>query len=268
MYVSLTCAVMGLASSDAERMSSPGHTVHDMARDKMYLDIRQTFSIWFFPMYNAHVRLVTVLDLVATDDADYHEPLDKLIEAVSSEKQDGGTSSTTVHLGTTYVPSSGRASRRWKISKQEDLYQVNQFFRFTGPTPLSWLWFLFQLGASAVCVFLALFVRLSPWSMQKEPAKGGVEAVIELRHEDEGEKVEHTEHTEHKEHKEHMEYVEHTELGDSSMGRAGSISEESSLGGDGSGSGAPTNGHRRLSANSKASPSQLPKKSRKNGKKR
>ncbi|KAF3767593.1 hypothetical protein M406DRAFT_29134, partial [Cryphonectria parasitica EP155] len=111
--------------------------LHDEARDKIYLDIRQTFSVWFIPMYHAHVRLVTILDLVrdetptrssrGNDDNDYEKEKD--------------------------TPS---GPRQWKIAKQEDLYQVNEFLRFAGPTPLPFLWLLFQLGAAAVCVLMAL----------------------------------------------------------------------------------------------------------------
>lgn len=139
----------------------------------MYVDIRQTFSLWFLPMYHAHVRLVTVLDLVASDDADFHDPLDRIIQQ-DKEGDDKSTSQLQQHSH------NGDEPRRYKIRRQEDLYQVNDYLKFLGgPGPLPFLWFLFQLQATALCVFMSMFVRLSPWAFQPEPAKGGVEATIE-----------------------------------------------------------------------------------------
>lgn len=158
--------------------------VHDKIRDKMYLDIRQTFSVWFLPMYHAHVRLVTVLDLVASDDADFHDPLDRII------KQDEDSEKSTAQILFDSMSEQGHhrrhsragnnGPRRYKIQRQEDLYQVNDFLKFVGgPGPLPFLWFLFQLQATVICVLMSLFVRISPWAFQPDPAKGGVEAIIE-----------------------------------------------------------------------------------------
>ncbi|ROW16562.1 hypothetical protein VPNG_01652 [Cytospora leucostoma] len=127
----------------------------DRARDKIYLDIRQTFSIWFLPFYHANVRLVTILDLVAHEEKALQQPP---------------------------LPPSGNHYRLWRISRQEDLYQVGEFLKFVGP--YWWcvwrtLWLPFQVLAAAVSVFLSLFVALSPWAFQKEPAAGGVEATVE-----------------------------------------------------------------------------------------
>lgn len=153
-----------------------GCVVHDKIRDKMYVDIRQTFSLWFIPMYHAHVRLVTVLDLVASDDADFHDPLDRIIK----QEREGGEKSTAQLLHHHQHHHNGDRPRRYRIQRQEDLYQVNDFLKFLGgPGPLPFLWFLFQLQATAICVLMSLFVRLSPWAFQPEPARGGVEAIIE-----------------------------------------------------------------------------------------
>lgn len=161
--------------------------VHDKIRDKMYVDIRQTFSLWFIPMYHAHVRLVTVLDLVANDDADFHDPLDRIIK----QEKEGGEKPTAQllyhaslanenHHHNHHNNNKGHGPRRYKIHRQEDLYQVNEFLKFVGgPGPLPFLWFLFQMQATALCIFMSLFVRLSPWRFQPEPARGGVEAIIE-----------------------------------------------------------------------------------------
>lgn len=198
----------------------------------MYLDIRQIFSIWFVPMYHAHVRLVTVLDLVANDDPNYHDPLDRLIKQEEASEAD----EKAEHLP---HASQDQDHRTWKIHTQEDLYQVNEFLKFTGLGFLSFLWFLFQLSATAICVFMSLFLPLSPWAFQKEPARGGVEATIER-----------------------IEAYHDDESKSGGKARAGSTSGEDSYGGGGGS--AATNGNRRGSANSKAS-SSTPKKPWKNG---
>lgn len=169
----------------------------DRARDKIFLDIRQTFSIWFIPWYHARVRLVTVLDLVACDPSrhDGGEPLaikqggggddndnkdsnnnnggDKDKDDDNDYEDEEGENSTSLAAGPHRRP-------LWRIARQEDLYQVNEFLKFVGP--YWWclwrvLWVPFQLGATAACVFLSLFVALSPWARQDEPAAGGVEAI-------------------------------------------------------------------------------------------
>lgn len=186
------------------RLTATHYIVHDQARDKIYLDMRQTFSIWFIPLYHAHVRLVTVLDLVASDGHDYHDPLNRIL----SYEGEGGTNGNSGHHhhngaqginhhdqrhnnnGSHHHQHNGSRNgtnghhhhgpRTWKISKQEDLYQVNDFLRFMGgPGPLPFLWYFFQLSATAVCIFMSLFLSVSPWALQKEPARGGVEATIE-----------------------------------------------------------------------------------------
>lgn len=203
--------------------------------------MRQIFSIWFWPMYHAHVRLITVLDLVANDDPDYHDPLDRILKLEDAEGE-SGEKTTTAGVGAATHHHAG-TKRTWKISKQEDLYQVNEFLKFTGIPFLPFLWFLFQLGASAVCVFMSLFLRLSPWALfQKEPARGGVEATIE--------RVE--------------SYHDDNDDGETKVDDGGgSTSGEGSRGGGGN---ASTNGsNRRGSTSSKASPSSTPKKSWKNG---
>ncbi|KAK7748560.1 hypothetical protein SLS53_000580 [Cytospora paraplurivora] len=162
----------------------------DRARQKIYLDIRQTFSIWFLPFYHANVRLVTILDLVAVDPArhDNGEPLAIRQEGESSthddeddDDEEGQHEEKALQpspSGTSYPPH----YRLWRISRQEDLYQVNEFLKFVGP--YWWcvwrtVWFPFQILAAAVSVFLSLFVALSPWAFQKDPAPGGVEATVE-----------------------------------------------------------------------------------------
>lgn len=164
----------------------------DRARDKIYLDIRQTFSIWFIPFYHADVRLVTILDLVAVDPArhDNGEPLaiTRGQEGESSthgdeddEGDEGDDKDEEGRRGEKALPHPPHY-RLWRISRQEDLYQVNELLKFVGPYWwCAWraLWLPFQVLAAAVSVFLSLFVALSPWASQKDPAAGGVEATVE-----------------------------------------------------------------------------------------
>lgn len=222
--------------------------VHDTARDKLYLDIRQIFSIWFVPMYSAHVRLVTVLDLVSNEDPDYHDPLDRILKQQQEDASDADEKSSTLHqqhqtsASTTVIEH--HDSRTWKIHKQEDLYQVNEFLKFTGTSLLAYAWILFQIGASIICVFMALFVRLSPWAFQREPARGGAEATIRQIDDDDDD-----------------DNAAQHETGDDDGGsKAGgkSVAEEDSH---------STNGNRRGSANSKASPSTQKKPWKNGGKK-
>ncbi|KAI3397756.1 hypothetical protein diail_10409 [Diaporthe ilicicola] len=216
--------------------------LHDKERDKMYLDMRQIFSIWFAPAYHARVRLVTVLDLVPCDLGAHRNGEPRVITGGGDEKK--ASSSATA---------AGRRHQQvWRISRQEDLYQVNEFLKFTGP--YWWcvwrpFWFAFQLFATAISVFLGLFVALSPWAFQRGPAPGGVESRVEQ--------------------------VETYHDGDESSGkpdkpdgkassRGGSASGEDS----GGGAAGSTNGNgNRQAANSKAPPSTPPRKSLKGGKK-
>lgn len=156
-------------------------TVLDKARDKLFLDMRQVFTMWFIPFaFPARVRLVTVLDLVASDDPDYHDPLDRIVNSPEHEEktENAGDEKTAGVSHQQHHQGDEKSSRVWRISRQEDLYQVNEFLRFLQFPPLPYLWWFFQLCATIVCFFLALFVRLSPWAFQKDPARGGVEATI------------------------------------------------------------------------------------------
>ncbi|ROW09595.1 hypothetical protein VMCG_02552 [Cytospora schulzeri] len=176
----------------------------DRARDKIFLDIRQNFSIWFIPWYHARVRLVTVLDLVACDPSRHDDGEPRAIKQDGEEDDDdddddedddnddneeeqeksSALPGSYPGVNNNHHPARSHHHRRpahalWRIARQEDLYQVNEYLKFVGP--FWWclwrvLWFPFQLGATAVCVLLSLFVALSPWAFQKDPAAGGVEA--------------------------------------------------------------------------------------------
>lgn len=219
----------------------------------MYLDMRQIFSIWFAPGYHARVRLVTVLDLVPCDLGAHRNGEPQVIRA-RREDTDGGEKGPQQQGSTA---TGGRAGQQvWRISRQEDLYQVNEFLKFTGP--YWWcvwrpFWFAFQLLATAISVFLSLFVPLSPWAFQQNPAPGGVEATveqIETYHDDKDDEV--------KPDKPDRKAA-------SNSGPASG--EDSSSGGSGSGAAGRTNGNSQAANSSKAPPSTPPRKSWKGGKK-
>lgn len=223
--------------------------VHDKERDKMYLDMRQIFSIWFAPGYHARVRLVTVLDLVPCDLGAHRngEP-----QVIKRRGEEGAASDGGEKAGST----AGRRSSQqvWRISRQEDLYQVNEFLKFTGPYWFCvWrpFWFVFQLAATAISVFLSLFVALSPWAFQQNPAPGGVEATVEqveMYHDKDDEEA------------------KPDKTDGKTASNSGPASGEESSGGGGSGSAGRTNGNSQ-GANSSKAPSTPPRKSWKGGRK-
>lgn len=217
----------------------------------MYLDMRQIFSIWFAPGYHARVRLVTVLDLVPCDLGAHRNGEPQVIRA-RREDTDGGEKAS----GSTATGGRAGGQQVWRISRQEDLYQVGEFLKFTGP--YWWcvwrpLWFLFQLAATAVSVFLSLFVALSPWAFQQNPAPGGVEATVE--------QIE----TYHDDRDDEVKPDKPDKKASSNSGPASG--EDSSSGGGGSGSAAGRTNGNSQAANSKAPPSTPPRKSWKGGKK-
>ncbi|KAG6366490.1 hypothetical protein INS49_000667 [Diaporthe citri] len=232
------------------RMLSPKIVIDIDTAYKMYLDMRQVFSIWFAPGYHARVRLVTVLDLVPCDLGAHRNGEPQVI--ARREDTDGGEKAPQ-QPGSTAT--GGRSQQVWRISRQEDLYQVNEFLKFTGP--YWWcvwrpLWFLFQLFATAISVFLSLFVALSPWAFQQNPAPGGVESTVqqvETYHDDKDDEV--------KPDKPDGKTASHS---------APASGEDSSSGSGGSGAAGRTNGNSQA-ANSKAHPSTPPRKSWKGGKK-
>lgn len=226
--------------------------VHDKERDKMYLDMRQIFSIWFAPAYHARVRLVTVLDLVPCDLGAHRNGEPQVITRRGEAAADGGEKAAHHQTGSTAT--GGRSQQVWRISRQEDLYQVNEFLKFTGP--YWWcvwrpLWFAFQLFATAISVFLSLFVALSPWAFQQNPAPGGVEAKVEqveTYHDDKDD-----------------EEVKPGKSDGKAASNSGASGEDSG-GGGGGGAAGRTNGNSQA-ANSSKAPSTPPRKSWKGGKK-
>ncbi|KAI5461759.1 hypothetical protein BGZ63DRAFT_472735 [Mariannaea sp. PMI_226] len=133
----------------------------DQSSNLLYVTIRQTFSVWFIPFYNARVRLVTVLQLV---------------QQAPSQREDMQTKGTGGKPAKIFGPATDihdSSEQRYYISSQEDLYPITDCLQFVLPGlgPLLWFWwqifstFLCSLG-SLLC--LPLFILLNRPDVSKE----------------------------------------------------------------------------------------------------
>ena len=118
----------------------------------MYVGLRQKFSIWFVPYFGAaDVRLVSVLHL----------------EKRTALPIGGEGRRTIAALTNGYDDNEGKPSRSkplYYIKSQNDLYQVNEFFKFFDRARvLGLLLLLWQLGATLGCVVLALLCWPVSW---------------------------------------------------------------------------------------------------------
>lgn len=120
----------------------------------LYVNIHQVFRIWIVPFFNAPVSLVTVLKLVRRPplppQPSYSTPINP------NESQDGylyRTSSSDKPL--------------YYIQSQNDLYQVNEFFKFFSQFGiLSAFLLLWQFLATALCVLGATIFWPVSWVEQ------------------------------------------------------------------------------------------------------
>ncbi|KAJ9138850.1 hypothetical protein NKR23_g8239 [Pleurostoma richardsiae] len=120
--------------------------VFDEVTSTLYVNISQTFRIWFIPFYRADVWLVSALRLVALDPADA-EPA-----AVAAK---GAAAPPPLTNG-------DGDGRLWFVQRQEDLYPVADFARFVMPWGIASLVGVWQLWSTAACVVLAvLFAPLA-----------------------------------------------------------------------------------------------------------
>lgn len=125
----------------------------------LYVNIRQVFRIWINPFFSAPVSLTTVLKLARDPplppQASYSTPINRndsrdtvLNGSISSEKP------------------------LYYIQSQNDLYQVNEFFKFFDQVGiLSGLLLLWQFIATALCVLGA--ATLWPVSWVEQNVIGG-----------------------------------------------------------------------------------------------
>ncbi|KAH8738246.1 hypothetical protein BGZ61DRAFT_379147 [Ilyonectria robusta] len=114
------------------------------------VSLRQTFALWFIPIYKAPVRLVSVLQLT------------QITSPLPDETKDGFSKS-----GISLVPASPRSNRpKYYIASQEDLYPVADRMRCFIPGLGPFLWFVWQLYSAWLFVmgsllFLPLYLLLN-----------------------------------------------------------------------------------------------------------
>ena len=104
-------------TQDRHQCTANNHTAYDEQNLRLYVNISQTFAIWFVPFHRSPVTLTTVLQLA------YGQNLN--IPA----------------------PSPPSSTSKYYITSQNDLYQVDQFVRFFAPWGVGstiiaiWHWF-------------------------------------------------------------------------------------------------------------------------------
>ncbi|OAQ61172.1 flavin-binding monooxygenase-like protein [Pochonia chlamydosporia 170] len=104
--------------------------VFNQSTNCLFVNIHQTFAVWFVPLYRADVSLITVLKL----------------EQRTSQSSNG----------TTALSGPGQERAKYYISSQEDFYQMNDCVQFLVPRVGQWLWRLWQLFSTWLCVVLSL----------------------------------------------------------------------------------------------------------------
>jgi hypothetical protein len=85
------------------------------------------------------------------------------------------TTTMTKHGGKDEGGKSGSKTTRYYITKQEDLYQVNEFLKFVSMTPGAMVAGVFQLWATLMCLLGALV--LGPFVRSGLPARSGKKGV-------------------------------------------------------------------------------------------
>ncbi|KAF4472575.1 flavin-binding monooxygenase [Fusarium albosuccineum] len=127
--------------------------VFDQRSGLLYVSLRQTFAVWFIPLYKAPVRLVSVLQLTQLT-PESEEFFSR--ESLSDDDCDG-------------KPENLRPPQqkpKYYIASQEDLYPVNDCLQFLLPGLGPFIWTLWQLYSTWLCVvgsllFLPLYYLLN-----------------------------------------------------------------------------------------------------------
>ncbi|KAI1806152.1 hypothetical protein F4811DRAFT_551108 [Daldinia bambusicola] len=115
-------------------------TSFDKSKNLLYVTLRQTFTLWFVPfsLWQANVKLVTVLELQQLSTDKGHKPL----------------------LGNSATPLNGeRRPKLYFIKGQRDHYQIEDFLKFIAPWGASVLWMAWQLYATIICTVGVIFLR-------------------------------------------------------------------------------------------------------------
>ncbi|KAI1776848.1 hypothetical protein F4818DRAFT_360836 [Hypoxylon cercidicola] len=135
----------------------------DEKQKLLYVTLHQTFTLWFVPfsLWQAHVKLVTVLNLE-------HLPIDTHSKPILDE-----TASDT-NVNNPLYP------KRYFIKGQEDHYQIEDFVKFVAPWGASVLWTFWQLFATLVCAVGVAFLRV-PIAVFREYVLGSDSRTIKAK---------------------------------------------------------------------------------------
>ncbi|KAF4511579.1 hypothetical protein G6O67_003361 [Ophiocordyceps sinensis] len=120
--------------------------VFDQRTGQLFVSIRQTFAIWFIPFHKASVRLVTVLQL--------------------RQRPSQESSSSPEARESAALAGPGQERNRYFIASQEDLYTFNDCAQLLLPGVGPFLWNLWQLFSTGLCVlgsliFLPLYLLMN-----------------------------------------------------------------------------------------------------------
>ncbi|KAF5965039.1 flavin-binding monooxygenase [Fusarium coicis] len=119
----------------------------DQKSGLLYVSIRQTFALWFIPLYKAPVKLVSVLQLTQ-------------LSPESSSEDEGPEDSKPC-----------RQNPRYYIASQEDLYPVNDCIQFLCPGLGPFLWTIWQLYSTWLCVMGSLLFLPVYFLLNGTPSK-------------------------------------------------------------------------------------------------
>lgn len=116
----------------------------DKKTNLLYVTLRQTFTLWFVPfsLWQANVKLVTVLELQRLPTDHHHKPLP-------------GQQNSNSNLSLVQQP-----RQLYFIKGQQDHYQVEDFLKFIAPWGASLLWVVWQLYATVICALGVIFLRI------------------------------------------------------------------------------------------------------------
>ncbi|CAN9466737.1 unnamed protein product [Alternaria alternata] len=132
-------------------VQSVGETAFDEKNLILYVTIFQIFRIWLIPFYYAPVRLTTVLYLRRSASPPSYASIAASSSTSASETKPNHSLLADVTSQNSTSPSDTSSKPLYHISKQDDLYQVDQWIRFIAPGAwmLIWLW---QVWATIFCV--------------------------------------------------------------------------------------------------------------------
>lgn len=135
-------------------------TTFDRDRLLLYVTMRQQFRLWMVPLYEADVRLTTVLQLAEGDDAG---PESVTTGRVRKEPYSYAAAADPA------VEVDGTGKRRmYYITQQNDLYQTSEWIKFLVPWHVgSALMVAWQLFATALCVLGALVCFPGTWFKER-----------------------------------------------------------------------------------------------------